>query len=172
MANCNSTYTPGMGKELSLDQPEKRILRKEEKQRFQAITGSVMYLGQVTRYEILYAVNQLARAISKPSKAHIAAAKHLLRYLAGTIDFAITYKQSGFKLTEFSDANWGNNPDNGKSMSSYIVFLATAPVSFKVGLQKLTAQSTMEAELVVAALAMEEAVFCSCLLYTSDAADE
>ena len=99
--------------------------------------------------------------MSKPSKAHMAAAKHLLRYLAGTVDFAITYKQGGFKLTAFSDANWGNNPDNGKSMSSYIVFLANAPVSFKVGLQGLTAQSTMEAELVAAALAMKEAVFCS-----------
>ena len=139
MANCNSTYTPGMGKELSLDQPEKRILRKEEKQRFQAITGSVMYLGQVTRYEILYAVNQLARAMSKPSKAHMAAAKHLLRYLAGTVDFAITYKQGGFKLTAFSEANWGNNPDDGNSMSSYVVFLANSPVSSKVGLQGLTA---------------------------------
>ena len=161
MANCNPAYTPGVGKELSLDQPEEGLLSKEEKQRFQAITGSVMYLGQVTRYDILYAVNQLARAMSKPSKAHMAAAKHLLRYLAGTVDFSITFKQGGFKLTAFSDANWGNNPDNGKSMSSYIVFLSNAPVSFKVGLQGLTAQSTMEAELVAAALAMKEAVFCS-----------
>ena len=46
-------------------------------------------------------------------------------------------------------------------MSSFIVFLANARVSFKVGLQGLTAQSTMEAELVAAALAMKEAVFCS-----------
>ena len=45
-------------------------------------------------------------------------------------------------------------------MSSFIVFLANARVSFKVGLQGLTAQSTMEAELVAAALAMKEAVFC------------
>ena len=120
-----------------------------------------MYLEQVTRDDILYAVNQLARAMSKRSKAYKAAAKNLLRYLAGTVDFAITYKQGGFKLTAFSDANWGNNPDNGKSMSSYVVFLANAPVSFKVGLQGLTTQSTMEAELVAAALAMKEAVFCS-----------
>ena len=46
-------------------------------------------------------------------------------------------------------------------MSSYIVFLSNAPVSFKMGPQGLTAQSTMEAELVAAALAMKEAVFCS-----------
>ena len=39
--------------------------------------------------------------------------------------------------------------------------LANAPISFKVGLQGLTAQSTMEAALVAAALAMKEAIFCS-----------
>ena len=36
MASCNSTYTSGVGKEPSLDQPEERFLSKEEKQRFQA----------------------------------------------------------------------------------------------------------------------------------------
>ena len=61
MASCNTACTPSVGKELSLDQPEGEILSKEEKQRFQAINGSVRYLGQVTRYDILYAVNQLAR---------------------------------------------------------------------------------------------------------------
>ena len=45
-------------------------------------------------------------------------------------------------------------------MSSYIVFLANAPVSFKVGLQGLTAQSSMEAELVAAERAMKKALIC------------
>ena len=94
-----------------------------------------MFLGQMTRYDILYYINQLARATSKPFKAHVVAAKHLLRYLVGTTDFTITYKQGGFKLTAFSDAIWGNNADNGKSTSSYLVFPANAPISFKVGLK-------------------------------------
>ena len=128
--NCNPAHTPGVGNELSLDQPEENLLNKEDKQHFQAITGSAMCLGQVTRYDTGYAVNQLARAMCKPSKAHMAAAKHLLRYLAGTTNFAITYKRGGFKLTAFSDANWGNNPDNGKLTSSYIAFFFNGPVSF------------------------------------------
>ena len=161
MGNCNPAHTPGVGKKLSLDQPEENLLNKEDKRRFQAITGSVMCLGQVTRYTVGYDVNQLARAMSKPSKAHMAAAKHLLRYLAGTTNFAIIYKRGDFKLTAFSDANWGNNPDNGKSTSSYIAFLSDGPVSFKVGLQGLTAQSTMEAELVATVLTMKGTVFCS-----------
>ena len=40
--------------------------------------------------------------------------------------------------------------------------VANAPITFKVELQGLTAQPTMEAELMVAALTiMEEAIFCS-----------
>ena len=34
MATCNSTYTPRVGKDLSLDQPEERLRKWEEKQRF------------------------------------------------------------------------------------------------------------------------------------------
>ena len=140
MGKCNPAYTPGVGKEVSLDQPGENLLNKEDKRHFQAITGSVMYLGQVTRYDIGYTVNRLVRAMSKPFKADKAAAKYLLRYLAGTTNFTVTYKQWGFKLTAFSDANWGNNPDNGKSTSSYIAFLSDDPVSFNVRLQGLTAQ--------------------------------
>lgn len=88
----------------------------------------------------------------------MAAAKRLFRYLAWTVDLAITYKHSGFELSAVSEVNLGNND---KSKSSYIVFLSNAPVSFKVGLQGLSAQFTMEAELVATALAMKEAMFCS-----------
>ena len=34
MASCNSMYTPGAGKELSLNQPEDRLLAREEKTAF------------------------------------------------------------------------------------------------------------------------------------------
>ena len=53
--------------------------------------------------------------MSRPSKVHMDAAKHLLRYLAGTTDLTVVYKRGGFKLTAFSNSN--NNPENGKSTS-------------------------------------------------------
>ena len=131
-----------------------KLLNEEDTQRFQAITDGVMYLGLVVRYDISYSVNQLTRALPKSSKSHMAATKHLLRYLAGTTDFTVGYKQGDFNLTKFSDANWGNNSDNGNSRSSYLIFLANAPINFNVGLQELT-------ELVATALIMKEAMFCS-----------
>ena len=115
MANCKPTSTPGYGPELSTKQPEDTLLNKEETQRHQAITGSVMYLSQITRDDIMCSTCQLARAISRPSKVHMGVAKHLLRYLAGTTDLTVVYKRGGFKLTAFSNSN--NNPENGKSTS-------------------------------------------------------
>ena len=150
--NCKPSSIPGTGSELSTEQPAETHINTEQTQRYQTITG----------YDVMYAVCQLARAMSKPSKAHMVAAKQLLWYLAGTTDASIVYKRGGSKLSAFSDANWGNNPDNGKSTSSaYLVMLSKAPISFKSGIQSLTALSTMEAELVASALTMKEAVFCS-----------
>ena len=94
-----------------------------------------MYLAQVCRYDILCTVNQLARVMSKPSQAHMGAAKHLLRYLAGSTDLSITYKQEAFKLAVFSDAICGGNPDNGKYTSSYVIMLSNDPISFEGGIQ-------------------------------------
>lgn len=63
-------------------------------------------------------------------------------------------------MTVVSGANWRNNTDDDKSMSKYIVFLLNALVIFMVRLRELAAQSTMESELVVVALALKEAAFC------------
>ena len=95
-----------------------------------------MYICQGLRYDLIYATGQLARPMSKPSMVHLAVAKHAPRYLTGTTDFHITYKK-GFKLAAFSDSNWANIPDNGKSTSCYLMMLANALVTFKSNLQRL-----------------------------------
>ena len=163
-SDCNPTSTPGYGSEISNNQPEGTLLNKEETREYPGIVGSLMYIAQVLRYYIMYATGQLAREMVKPRKVHMVAAKHTLRYLAGTTNFSITYKKGGFRLATFSDSNWANNPDSEKSTSSYVTMLANAPMSFRSGLQGLTAMSTMEAELVASALAMKVAVFCSNML--------
>ena len=164
MTECKPTNTPGYSPELSNQQPDETLLDEKEKKRYQGTVECLMYVSQVLRYDIIYAVSQLARPMAKPSKIHMEAAKHTLRYLARTTDFSITYKRGGFKLAVFSDSTWANNLDNGKSTSCYLSMLCNAPIGFKSGLQGLTAMSTMEVEVVASALAMKEAVFCSNML--------
>jgi hypothetical protein len=53
--------------------------------------GALMYLAIATRPDITHAVSVLCRFMSKPSPAHWKAAKHLFRYLRGSVDYWLTY---------------------------------------------------------------------------------
>jgi len=59
----------------------------------QQLIGACMYLICFTRGDCSFAINQCARFISNPGPTHIAVAKKILRYLAGTRSFDITYKR-------------------------------------------------------------------------------
>lgn len=96
--------SPGYGPELSNKQPEDTLLDEEKTRRYQGIVGCLMCIAQILRHDIIYAMGQLARPMAKSSKMHMVAAKHTLRYLAGTTDFSIIYKRGG-KLGAFSDTN-------------------------------------------------------------------
>ena len=86
--------------------------------------------------------------------------KRQLRYLAGTIKFDTTYKKGGFTLTALSDANWGSNPDNGKSMSSCIMMMSNGSVSFKVVFKESRPNEPYRRNFA-AAITMKEAVYCA-----------
>ena len=169
MRGCDPVFTPGAGPDVSLNQPEKNLRDEKGKRRYQLIVRATMYLAQVSRQNILYAVNQLAQGMLKSSKALMGAPTHLLRYLD---DFFIAYKQGGFKLAAFSDDNWGTNPENAKPTSSYIFMPANGPSSSRVGIQRLTAQSTTDTQLVAAVLTMKEAVFCKSMIQEVGLKDE
>ena len=105
MEGCNPEYNPGVGLELSLNQPEEKVLNEVEKRRYQMILEPYMCFAQVTRYGILYAVNQQARAMPMPAKAQMGATMHLLCYLVGSTEFSTTYKQGNFRVASFSDTD-------------------------------------------------------------------
>ncbi len=74
---------------------------------YREIIGSLMYLGTQTRWDIAYTLGILSRFLDCPSKQHFVAAKHVLRYIKGTTNFAITYSQdSAMKLLGYADADF------------------------------------------------------------------
>ena len=52
--------------------------------------GSLMYLTN-TRADIYFAVNTLSQFLTDLRNVHLIAAKHILRYLRGTIDYGLKY---------------------------------------------------------------------------------
>jgi hypothetical protein len=62
------------------------------------------------RFNIAFAVSQLARFFSSAGSSRWAAIHHLMEYLAGTPSFKITYRQSKGSsnlLSGYADADWG-----------------------------------------------------------------
>ena len=56
---------------------------------YRQMIGSLMYLTN-TRPDICFAVNTLSLYLTDPRSVHLIAAKHILRYLKGTIDYGLS----------------------------------------------------------------------------------
>jgi len=71
--------------------------------------------------------------------------------LKGTQDFGIKYTQVGdFSLIGYSNSNFDGDKEIGVSTSSYAISLGSGAVSWRSRKQSVPADSTIEAEYVVA----------------------
>ena len=79
--------------------------------------GSLIFLTH-TRPDITYSVSLVSRYMTNLSEIHMEAAKRILRYVKGTLNFGIHYYSfEKFNLVGFSDSDWGGSVDDGKSTS-------------------------------------------------------
>lgn len=108
--------------------------------------GSLQYLS-LTRPDIGFVVNRLAQFMHKPTISHWQAIKRLLRYVKHTIHFGLLlYRQIAHILRGYSDADWGSDMDDRKSITVYIVFLSSNPISWRTRKQKVVARSSINVE--------------------------
>ena len=76
-----------------------------------------MYLVN-TRPDICFAVNQILQAMVKPTKLFWKAGKHVLRYLRGTYEYGLWYKNTDeVNLHGFMDADCVGSPTDRKCTS-------------------------------------------------------
>jgi hypothetical protein len=93
MLKCKSMYTPmEMKLKLLVDTSSELV----DATLYRHIIGSVMYLMN-TRLDICFSLSQY---LVEPRCVHIAAAKHMMRYLKGTLDFGLYYtRDNDFRLS-------------------------------------------------------------------------
>ena len=60
---------------------------------YRQMIGSLMYLVN-TRPNMCFAVNTLSQFLTDPKHVHLIAAKNILRYLKGTVDYGIKYEEN------------------------------------------------------------------------------
>jgi hypothetical protein len=90
-----------------------------------------MYLASATRPDIAYAVSKLSRFVSNLGDAHWEALERVMRFLKGTVDYAIHYTGYLRVLEGYSDSNWISDADEIKATSGYVFTLGGGAVSWK-----------------------------------------
>ena len=124
------------------------------------LVGSLLYLTVCTRPDIAQAVGALTRYMAYPSEVHWSAAKTVLRYLSGTLDFGITFsKGDTTELVGYADADFAGDIDTRRSTTGYVFLLNGGVISWSSRLQPTVAASTTESEYMAAFGAVKEALW-------------
>ena len=113
---------------------------------YRQLLGSLLYLTH-SRPGLLFAFGHVARYMQTPHESHWKAAKIILRYIRGTIQFGIHYSIGGKPLlVGFTDSDWADDPDDRKSIAGYVFSLESGPVTWACKKQQALALSLAEAE--------------------------
>lgn len=147
MANCNPAQVP-MEPRLKLSKQSKAPAT--DGTFYRSVVGCLRYLVH-TCPDITFAVGYVSRFMETPTTDHLAAVKHLLRYIAGTVNFGCKYTAGGEeKLIGFSDSDMAGDTDDRKSTTGVLYMLGKNPITWQSQKQKIVALSSCEAEYVAA----------------------
>jgi hypothetical protein len=155
MLECKSMNTP---METKLKLLVDTLLELIDATLYRQIIGSLMYLTN-TRLDICFAMNTLSQFLVEPRHVHLVAAKHVMRYLKGTLDYGLSYDgDHNFTLSGYTDSDWAGSVFDRKSTSGCCFSLGSAMISWQSKKQSSIALSIAEAEYIVACSASCEAI--------------
>jgi hypothetical protein len=160
MTNCNPVSLPLDPKAPFGLESDTFAATENLNARYLKIVGELIYLSTCTRPDISYAVNALSQRNAKPDDRHYAAAKRLLRYLAGTIGLRVHYggDKVDEKLHAYADASWGNDAGR-RSVSGYAWFYAGGLIAHVSKKQATVALSSTEAEYMAVTHSVQEGIW-------------
>jgi hypothetical protein len=156
MLECKSMNTPMEAKLKLLADTSSELI---DATLYKQIIGSLMCLMN-TRPDICFSMNTLIQFLVEPRHVHLVAAKHVMRYLKGTIDCGLSYDgDHNFTLSGYTDVDWAGSVSNRKSTSGCCFSLGSTMISWQSRKQSNIALSTMEEECIVACSSSCEAIW-------------
>jgi hypothetical protein len=134
-----------------------------DQRQYRSMIGSLLYL-MVTWSDILFAMCLCTCFQASPRSSHRTAVQRIFKYLKHKLECGIWYfTSSSLDLVGFSDADFVGCGIDRKSTSGTCHFLGSSLVYWSSQNQSSVAQSTTEAEYVVAASCCSQIIW---ILYT------
>jgi hypothetical protein len=130
-----------------------------------SLAGALQYLTFM-RPDITYAVQQVCLHMHDPREQHLAAIKHILRYIKGTLSHGLQlHSSSPASMVTYTDADWVGCPDTRCSTSGFCVYLGDNLISWSLKRQHTVSRSSTEAEYHAMANAVAKATWICQLLH-------
>jgi hypothetical protein len=126
---------------------------------YHQLIGSLLYLTH-THPDLSFVVGLVSRYMQTPHEIHWKAAKRILCYVRGTVQFRIHYSSGGTPLlVGFTDSDWADDTDDRKSTTGYVFILGSGPFTWACKKQQAIALSSAEVEYRAAVNAIQEALW-------------
>jgi len=125
---------------------------------YRQLIDSLMLLINI-RHDICFVVNPLIQHMIDPFHVHWIVAKHVLRYLHGTINLGFKYTAKNVRIRGYIDVDWVGKSIDRKRTFGFCFNLGYAMISWMSIKKKPIALSTTEAEYIATSLARCEALW-------------
>jgi hypothetical protein len=103
--------------------------------------------------------------MANPEQAHFNAAKQILRYLSGTLNYGLQFSSNEIQeLHTYSDADWGRDLDTRRSTSGILHKVGDLCIFWTSKLQLIVSLSTTESEYIVLSEAAKDVSYLRRLL--------
>lgn len=146
MENCRPISTP-MERNLQLGKGDetKRIDKP-----YRELVGCIMYVSMTSRPDLAAAANFFSQFQACFNDEHWTYLRRVLRYIKGTLNVGLVYQadNDGILLEAYSDASWGNDITDRRSVSGAVFKVFGATVSWFARKQPTVSLSSTEAELI------------------------
>lgn len=138
MEDCHPVGTlmdPGSGAIPTKYVPNEADKKEMKNVPYMNAVGALMYLAIGTCPDIAYTVAKLAQYNSNPEPKHWKAVQHIFRYLKGTKDLKLTYRNNGSQMSlepfqAYSDTDHAGCLDTRRSTSGFVITMGSGAVSW------------------------------------------
>jgi hypothetical protein len=108
-------------------------------------------------------VNELSRFNNSATQFHFKAAKYILRYLKGTVNYGLVFGRytdtNRPKVEVYTDASWGNDTETRRSTTGVVIKFNGNVICWHSKKQTTVAKSSTEAEYMALSDATAEALW-------------
>ena len=116
------------------------------------------------RPDLVYAVFIVSQYASQPNNSYWQAVKQIFRYIKGTLDLKLTYKEPLRTLERYTGADWAGNLDTQRLTSKFLFNLGSGAISWSSKRQPTVALSSCKAEYMGQTQAIKKEVSLKSLL--------